>query len=84
MFPAMRIVLIRHGQPHIALRPRTGHAGFAGYIEDYEEAGLAPASLPPRELRELARGTGPGFHQRPAAQPPKRRRAGAACRTDRR
>ncbi len=50
----MRIVLIRHGEPHIALRPRTGHAGFAGYIEDYEAAGLAPASLPPRELAELA------------------------------
>jgi broad specificity phosphatase PhoE len=50
----MRIVLIRHGEPHIALRPRTGHAGFTGYIEDYEAAGLAPASLPPRELAELA------------------------------
>ncbi|MDB5741415.1 MAG: hypothetical protein JWP16_2455, partial [Alphaproteobacteria bacterium] len=31
-----RIILIRHGQPHIALRPKTGHGGFAGYIDDYE------------------------------------------------
>jgi broad specificity phosphatase PhoE len=51
----MRILLIRHGQPHIALRPRTGHAGFAAYISAYEEAGLSPANLPPRELQELAR-----------------------------
>jgi len=51
----MRILLIRHGQPHIALRPRTGHTGFAAYISDYEEAGLSPANLPPRELKELAR-----------------------------
>lgn len=51
----MRILLIRHGQPHIALRPRTDHAGFAGYISDYEEAGLSPANLPPEELKDLAR-----------------------------
>src|ERR1700754_1836363 len=49
----MRILLIRHGQPHIALSPRTGHAGFADYIDAYEEAGLAPSSLPPDELRDL-------------------------------
>jgi len=49
----MRIVLIRHGQPHIALSPRTGHAGFTDYIDDYEDAGLAPSSLPPEELRDL-------------------------------
>lgn len=49
----MRIVLIRHGQPHIALRPRTGHSGFADYIDKYEAAGLAPSSLPPRQLQEL-------------------------------
>jgi len=49
----MRILLIRHGQPHIALSPRTGHAGFADYIDSYEEAGLAPSSLPPDELRDL-------------------------------
>jgi broad specificity phosphatase PhoE len=51
----MRILLIRHGQPHIALRLRTGHAGFADYISAYEEAGLSPANLPPPELKELAR-----------------------------
>ncbi len=51
----MRILLIRHGQPHIALRPRTDRAGFADYVAAYEEAGLAPADLPPEELRELAR-----------------------------
>lgn len=50
-----RIVLIRHGQPDIALAPRTSHAGFAGYIDDYEKAGLDPANLPPQELRDLAR-----------------------------
>jgi len=50
-----RIILIRHGQPHIALSPRTSHAGFAGYIDDYEEAGLDPSSLPPDELRDLVR-----------------------------
>lgn len=49
----MRIVLIRHGQPHIALSPRTAHGGFADYIDDYEVAGLAPSSLPPEELRDL-------------------------------
>jgi broad specificity phosphatase PhoE len=51
----MRILLVRHGQPHIALRPRTGHAGFADYVAAYEEAGLSPANLPPNELRDLAR-----------------------------
>src|SRR5215469_6906331 len=49
----MRVVLIRHGQPHIALKPRTSHAGFADYIDQYEAAGLAPSSLPPEELRDL-------------------------------
>jgi broad specificity phosphatase PhoE len=53
--PDMRIILIRHGQPHIALRPKTRHGGFATYINDYEAAGLDPASLPPAELRELVR-----------------------------
>jgi broad specificity phosphatase PhoE len=51
----MRILLVRHGQPHIALRPRTNHAGFADYISNYEEAGLSPANLPPQELKALAR-----------------------------
>lgn len=49
----MRIILIRHGQPQIALKPRTGHAGFSDYIDDYEAAGLSPSSLPPEELRDL-------------------------------
>jgi len=51
----MRIVLIRHGQPHIHLAPRTSHAGFADYIGNYEAAGLAPDSLPPQELSALGR-----------------------------
>ena len=51
----MRIILVRHGQPHIALHPRTGHAGFADYIGAYEDAGLAPSNLPPAELSELVR-----------------------------
>ena len=51
----MRIILIRHGQPHIDLRPRADHAGFANYIGAYEESGLAPANLPPAELRDLVR-----------------------------
>ena len=51
----MRILLIRHGQPHIELRPRTSHAGFADYIDAYEEAGLAPANLPPEEVRDLVK-----------------------------
>ena len=50
-----RIILIRHGQPAIALRPRTGHRGFADYIDAYEAAGLDPASLPPQELRDLVK-----------------------------
>ncbi len=49
----LRVVLIRHGQPNIAINPRTGHKGFRRYIADYEEAGLDPASLPPAALRDL-------------------------------
>lgn len=52
---AQRILLIRHGQPHIALSPRTSHTGFADYIDAYEEAGLSPSNLPPEEVRDLAR-----------------------------
>jgi len=52
---ALRIVLVRHGQPHIALSPRTTHRGFGDYIDAYEAAGLDPQSLPPRELAELGR-----------------------------
>ena len=61
-FPALmshharhRIILIRHGQPAIALSPRTSHHGFADYIDAYETAGLDPASLPPRELADLVK-----------------------------
>jgi broad specificity phosphatase PhoE len=71
-----RIILIRHGQPHIALRPRTSHAGFGEYIDAYEEAGLSPANLPPEELRDLVREldhvftSGPLFAEAPLASPP--------------
>lgn len=51
----LRIILIRHGQPAIALRPRTSRHGFRDYIGAYEEAGLDPASLPPQELRDLVK-----------------------------
>lgn len=51
----MRIILVRHGQPHLPLAPTTCHRGFGEYIGAYEEAGLDPESLPPRELVELAR-----------------------------
>ena len=52
---SLRIVLIRHGQPDIALSPRTRHRGFTDYIDDYEAAGLAPVSLPPQELAALVK-----------------------------
>jgi broad specificity phosphatase PhoE len=51
----LRIVLIRHGQPAIALAPSTNHHGFRDYIGAYEAAGLDASSLPPRELDELRR-----------------------------
>lgn len=50
---AVRIILIRHGQPDIDPSPRTSHSGFRDYIDAYEEAGLAPHSLPPEELQDL-------------------------------
>jgi broad specificity phosphatase PhoE len=53
--PTLRIILIRHGQPAIALRPRTSHRGFRAYIDAYEAAGLDPASMPPQELRDLVK-----------------------------
>jgi broad specificity phosphatase PhoE len=49
----MRIVLVRHGKPDIAINPRTTHHGFRRYIDAYEEAGLHPKSLPPDELQAL-------------------------------
>ena len=48
-----RIILIRHGQPAIALRPRTSHREFHAYMDAYDAAGLDPASPPPRELTDL-------------------------------
>jgi len=51
----MRIVLIRHGRPAIATNPRTSHHGFRSYIDDYEAAGLDPASAPPEELQDLVK-----------------------------
>ncbi len=54
--PGARIILIRHGQPAIPLRPRTSHAEFRDYIEAYEAAGLDPSILPPREIAELMQG----------------------------
>ncbi len=57
----MRIILIRHGQPNIALAPKTGHRGFGDYIDGYEAAGLEPSSLPPQELRDLVKELGAVF-----------------------
>jgi len=51
----MRIVLIRHGRPAIQTNPRTSHHGFRSYIDDYEAAGLDPASAPPDELQDLVK-----------------------------
>jgi len=50
----MRVILIRHGRPDIAVSPRTSHHGFRRYIDLYEEAGLDPESAPPEELLDLA------------------------------
>jgi broad specificity phosphatase PhoE len=50
-----RIILVRHGRPALPLRPRTGHDGFRDYIDAYEQAGLDPESLPPRELSDLVK-----------------------------
>ena len=58
---ALRIILIRHGQPDIALAPRTGHHGFRDYIDAYEAAGLEPSSLPPEELQGLVKELGAVF-----------------------
>ncbi|HUB85580.1 MAG TPA: histidine phosphatase family protein [Rhizomicrobium sp.] len=49
----LRIILIRHGRPAIATAPRTSHREFGTYIDDYEDAGLDPASAPPEELQDL-------------------------------
>ena len=57
----LRIILVRHGRPAIALSPRTGHRGFADYIDAYEAAGLEPGSLPPEELQDLVKELGAVF-----------------------
>ncbi len=49
----MRIILIRHGRPAIPTSPRTSHREFRAYIDDYEQAGLDPESVPPEELQDL-------------------------------
>ncbi len=54
----MRIVLIRHGRPAIPTDARGGHAEFRDYIDDYEAAGLDPASAPPEELQDLVKELG--------------------------
>lgn len=50
-----RIILIRHGKPAIPKHLHTGHHGFHRYIEEYDEAGLDPESLPPAEISDLLR-----------------------------
>ena len=52
----MRVILVRHGRPAIALKPRTGHHGFRRYIDEYQDAGLDPQSAPPEELMDLVKG----------------------------
>jgi broad specificity phosphatase PhoE len=49
----MRVILIRHGRPAIPTSPRTSHGEFRTYIDDYEQAGLDPESVPPEELQDL-------------------------------
>jgi broad specificity phosphatase PhoE len=49
----MKIVLIRHGKPDIHKGRWINRKGFATYIDDYERAGLDPASYPPAALRAL-------------------------------
>jgi broad specificity phosphatase PhoE len=53
--PARRIILVRHGQPAIPLKPRASYREFGAYIHAYEAAGLDPVSLPPREIADLVR-----------------------------
>ena len=48
-----RIILIRHGKPHIDVAPTHSHHGFRDYIDAYEAAGLDPADAPPEELQDL-------------------------------
>src|SRR5215470_14288571 len=57
----LRIILVRHGKPAIAIKPRTGHHGFRRYIDDYQDAGLDPKSAPPEELLDLVKGLNTAF-----------------------
>ena len=57
----LKIILIRHGRPALDVAPRTSHHGFREYIDAYEEAGLDPLDLPPKELQDLVRGLGAMF-----------------------
>jgi broad specificity phosphatase PhoE len=50
---ALRIILIRHGQPAIAVSPRESHRGFRHYIDAYEAAGLDPGEAAPEDIQEL-------------------------------
>ncbi|MGH6878083.1 MAG: histidine phosphatase family protein [Rhizomicrobium sp.] len=50
---ALRIILIRHGQPDIPVAPRASHHEFRSYIDAYEQSGLDPDSAPPEELQDL-------------------------------
>ncbi len=57
-----RIILIRHGKPHIDVAPTHSHHGFRNYIEDYEAAGLDPADMPPEELQDLRLANSPSIY----------------------
>lgn len=52
---ALRVILIRHGQPDIPVAPRASHREFRTYIDAYEQSGLDPQSAPPEELQDLVR-----------------------------
>ena len=52
----MRIILVRHGRPHLPDEGRVCHRTFGRYIDSYEQAGLDPASAPPQELQDLVQG----------------------------
>ncbi|NWH09356.1 MAG: histidine phosphatase family protein [Alphaproteobacteria bacterium] len=52
----MRIILIRHGQPDIEPARWISHRAFQHYIDRYQDAGLAPESMPPEHLRETVAG----------------------------
>ncbi len=52
----MKIVLVRHGEPHVEPQRWIGHRGFTRFMDAYRDAGLLPASEPPPELKELVKG----------------------------